>query len=228
MTHTARFLTAEWKNLLMLNYAVDAALLEPFVPVGTVLDAFAGKTYLSLVGFQFNRSRPFGIPMRFYQAFEEVNLRFYVRRASKRGVVFIRELVPKRAVAALARFAFNENYSRVPMSHRVETGAEGEVMKAEYSWCSATDRCVMWIETEGASFLPPEDSVSQFFTEHYWGYAAQRGGGCLEYEVQHARWRVWNAKRAGFSGDAAGLYGAGFAQVLRAARIPPSWQKDLP
>jgi hypothetical protein len=198
----------------MLNYAVDAALLAPFVPAGTEPDAFAGKTYLSLVGFEFNRSRLFGFPMPFYQAFEEVNLRFYVRRASKRGVVFIRELVPKRAVAALARFAFNENYSRVPMSHRVETGADGEVLKAEYAWRSGPDRCAMWIETEGASFLPADDSASQFITEHYWGYAAQPGGGCLEYEVQHPRWRVWNAKRAGFSGDAAGLYGAGIAQAL--------------
>lgn len=215
MTQTARFLTAEWKNLLMLNYVVDAALLEPFVPAGTDLDAFAGKTYLSLIGFEFNRSRLFGFPMPFYQAFEEVNLRFYVKRASKRGVVFIRELVPKRAVAAVARFAFNENYSREPMWHRVETGADGDLMKAEYGWRSGAEGCAMWIETEGASFLPPDNSVSQFITEHYWGYAAQRDGGCLEYEVQHPRWRVWNAKRAGFTGDTVLLYGVGFAQVLR-------------
>src|SRR5580658_7093082 len=176
MTQTARFLTAEWKNLLMLNYAVDKALLAPFVPAGTELDTFTGKTYLSLVGFEFNRSRLFGFPMTFYQAFEEVNLRFYVRRASKRGVVFIRELVPKRAVAVLARLAFNENYSRVPMSHRVETGADGGVVRAEYSWRSGPDECAVWIETEGPSFLPSDDSVSQFINEHYWGYAAQPGG----------------------------------------------------
>jgi hypothetical protein len=214
MSRKNTFLTAEWNNLLMLNYAVDASLLEPFVPAGAELDLFEGRTYLSLVGFEFNRSRLFGFAVPFHQQFEEVNLRFYVRRSSKRGVVFIRELVPKYAVAFIARFAFHENYSCVPMSHTIETRAHGAVDKAEYAWRSGPDRCMIRIETEGPSFLPPEGSASQFITEHYWGYAAQPGGGCLEYEVQHSPWRVWNAKRAAFSGNAAGLYGTAIAQAL--------------
>jgi hypothetical protein len=128
------FLTAEWRNLLMLNYVVDPSLLKRFVPAGTELDEFEGKTYVSLVGFEFNRTRVCGLPMPFHQAFEEVNLRFYVKRSLKRGVVFIRELVPKFAVAAIARFAFNENYSSVPMSHLIETSADGAVAEAEYAW----------------------------------------------------------------------------------------------
>jgi len=203
-----RFLTAEWKNLLMLNYAVDPSLLEPFVPAGTELDAFDGKTYLSLVGFEFNRTRVLGFAVPFHQNFEEVNLRFYVRRSSKRGVVFIRELVPKYAVAAVARLLFKENYSCVPMSHRAEAGS------VEYSWKLGSERCVMSIETDGESFVPPDGSLSQFITEHYWGYTTQKGGS-LEYEVQHPPWRVWNAKQASFSGNVDALYGREFAQVLK-------------
>jgi uncharacterized protein len=214
MKHQSRFLTAEWNNILMLNYAVDAALLERFVPSGTELDVFEGKTYLSLVGFEFNRSRIFGFTMPFHQAFEEVNLRFYVRRSSRRGVVFIQELVPRYAVAAVARFVFKENYSCVPMAHRIETHAEVDAVEAEYAWGSGPGRCLMRIETEGACFLPPDGSASQFITEHYWGYAAQPGGGCLEYEVQHPRWRVRKAKRISFSGNTVGLYGAQIARAL--------------
>jgi uncharacterized protein YqjF (DUF2071 family) len=209
------FLTAEWKHLVMLNYAVDPSLLERFVPFGTELDSFDGKTYLSLVGFEFNRTSLAGIPVPFHQRFEEVNLRFYVRRLSKRGVVFIRELVPKRAVAAVARWAFNENYVHVPMSHQIAHRPDGAVASAEYTWDSGSDRCVAKIETEDESYLAPEGSVSQFITEHYWGYAAQNGGGCLEYEVQHPQWQVWNAKRADFSGNPIRLYGAEFAEILR-------------
>src|ERR1041385_7211042 len=145
-----RFLTAEWNNLLMLNYAVDALLLKPLVPPGTELDAFEGKAYVSLVGFEFNRTRVLGWAVPFHQNFEEVNLRFYVRRGSKRGVVFIRELVPRYAVAAIARWAFNENYSCVPMSHRIEART------VEYTWKLGSGRCVMSIETAGESFVPPE------------------------------------------------------------------------
>jgi uncharacterized protein YqjF (DUF2071 family) len=192
----------------MLNYAVDPSLLEPFVPAGTELDEFEGKTYLSLVGFEFNRTRVLGFAVPFHQNFEEVNLRFYVRRSSKRGVVFIRELVPKYAVAAVARLLFKENYSCVPMSHRAEAGS------VEYSWKLGSERCVMSIETDGESFVPPDGSLSQFITEHYWGYTTQKGGS-LEYEVQHPPWRVWNAKQASFSGNVDALYGREFAQVLK-------------
>jgi uncharacterized protein len=209
MSDKKRFLTAEWNNLLMLNYSVDPSLLEPLVPAGTELDMFEGKTYISLVGFEFNRTRVLGFAVPFHQNFEEVNLRFYVRRGSKRGVVFIRELVPRYAVAAIARWAFNENYSCVPMSHRIEPG------NAEYAWKLGSDACVMRIETQGESFLPREGSLSQFITEHYWGYASQKGGGCLEYEVQHPPWSVWNAKSASFSGNVDALYGLDFAQVLK-------------
>jgi uncharacterized protein YqjF (DUF2071 family) len=171
----------------MLNCAVDCSVLERFVPHGTDLDAFGGKTYVSLVGFEFCRTRVLGFSVPFHQTFEEVNLRFYVRRSTRKGVVFIRELVPRYAVAAVARLAFGENYSCVPMSRRIKTRRDGEVASAEYTWGAGADRCAMTLETEGDSFLPPEGSESQFITERYWGYAAQRSGGCLEYEAQHPR-----------------------------------------
>jgi uncharacterized protein len=100
------------------------------------------------------------------------------------------------------------------MSHRIETRAEGDVAKVEYAWGSGRDRCSMRIETEGVSFLPPDGSLGQFITEHYRGYSAQSDGGCLEYEVQHPQWRVCNAKRASFSGNAAAFYGAEIGRVL--------------
>jgi uncharacterized protein YqjF (DUF2071 family) len=218
MAHKKIFLTAEWKDLLMLNYAVDPRLLEPFVPAGTTLDAFDGVTYLSLVGFLFNRTRILGIPVPFHQSFEEVNVRFYVRRGPKRGVVFIRELVPRRAVAFIARFAYNEKYSYTPMSHRIIAAANS--VNAEYGWGSGASQCRMWIETEGASYIAGEGSISQFITEHYWGYAAQNDGGCMEYEVQHPQWNVRNAKAAEFSGNAAAFYQSAIAEAL--ARKPDS------
>jgi len=221
MSDPRRFLTAEWKNLLMLNYAVDPSLLEPFVPAGIELDAFKGKTYLSLVGFEFNRTRVLGFAVPFHQSFEEVNLRFYVRRGSKRGVVFIRELVPKYAVAAVARLLFKENYSCVPMSHRIEAG------KVEYAWKLGSDRCVMSIESEGESFVPPEGSLSQFITEHYWGYTTQKGGGSLEYEVQHPPWRVWNKKRLVFLEMLRDSMEPRSHKSWDVSRILLSWPKEL-
>jgi uncharacterized protein len=211
------FLTADWRNLLMFNYAVDPVLLQRFVPYGTELDAFEGRTYVSLVGFEFNQTRVAGVAVPFHRSFEEVNLRFYVRRAGQRGVVFIRELVPKLAVAAIARIAFGENYSRVPMSHSIHVQPETGAVEAEYCWGARSRRCSMRLEAGESSFVPPDNSLGQFITEHYWGYSAQSDGGSLEYEVQHPRWSVREAKTAKFSGDAARYYGAEFGELLMRA-----------
>jgi uncharacterized protein YqjF (DUF2071 family) len=206
-------MTAEWNWLAMANYAVDPSLLNPLVPRGTELDSFDGLTYVSLIGFLFNRSRIFGVPIPLHQSFEEVNLRFYVRRGEKRGVVFIRELVPRFWVAAIARLGYNENYRSVPMSHRIHADQVNEGIEAEYAWGAGPHRCSLRVAAEGPSFLPVEGSLSQFITEHFWGYAAQQDSGSKEYEVQHPQWPVHNAREVQVEGDHSHFYGDAFGAV---------------
>ena len=212
LNRPGKFLKAEWRNLALFNYAIDPALLRAHVPAGTELDRCEGRTFVSLIGFEFNRTRVFGFAVPFHRSFEEVNLRFYVRRGERRGVVFLRELVPRLAVAAVARFAFGENYRSVPMAHTVSTEENG--VEAEYAWGVPSQRCAMRMAARNVAMLPAEGSLEQFITEHNWGYAAQRDGGSLEYEVQHPRWPLRRAESAEFVGDAAPFYGADFAQVL--------------
>src|SRR5260370_27968444 len=124
------FLSAEWRNLVMLNYEVDPTVLQPLVPKGTELDVWDGHSFLSLVGFLFLRTRVFGVPIPFHRNFEEVNLRFYVRRKTgegwRRGVVFVKEFVPRTAIALVARRLYNENYVACPMSSHAHLPGELE------------------------------------------------------------------------------------------------------
>jgi uncharacterized protein len=210
------FLTAEWRDLVMLNYQVNPDFLHQYVPAGTELDSFAGKTYLSLVGFRFLRSKFCGkIPLPFHTDFEEVNLRFYVRRPNRseerRGVCFVREIVPKRLIAWTARLWYRENYQQCRMAHRIEQSADGG--KAEYTWQVGRQRCRL-SAAAGKMTYPLEGSLEQFITEHYWGYSKQKGGGSLEYRVTHVPWRVAEATNAGFEGDARANYGERFAAIL--------------
>jgi uncharacterized protein YqjF (DUF2071 family) len=214
------FLSAEWRDLLMLNHEVDPAILQQYVPAGTELDSFAGKTYLSLVGFRFCRTKLLGnIPIPFHAEFEEINLRFYVRRANggepRRGVVFITEIVPKRAIAYAARLFYGENYVRRSMAHRVSINDSD--LDVEYSWKSGTHLCKLRAHAEGTPSLPTEGSLEQFITEHYWGYSRQPDGGTVEYHVSHVPWKVWNANQAEFSGDTRNLYGEELSEVLKQA-----------
>jgi uncharacterized protein YqjF (DUF2071 family) len=201
----------------MLNYEIEPALLASFVPSGTELDLYNGKAFISLVGFQFLNTRVCGVSIPFHRNFEEVNLRFYLRRSLagevRRGVAFIREIVPRWAIASVARTLYNERYVALPMSHGIETN-DGSVSGAEYRWRSTVGWNRMILRTEGSASLPEQGSEEQFITEHYWGYAAQGNGGTVEYRVDHPSWRVWNVSSARFEGDMTELYGPEFAILL--------------
>jgi uncharacterized protein YqjF (DUF2071 family) len=212
------FLSAEWRDLVMLNYEVDGRLLHDYVPAGTVLDSFDGKTYVSLVGFQFRRTRLFGsVPIPFHADFDEVNLRFYVRRRAgkdeRRGVVFIAEIVPRRAVAKVARLAYRENYICLPMKHRIHM--RGGTKTVEYEWRLKGEWSKLYAHSTAAPGPVEEGSFEQFITEHYWGYSSQRHGRVLEYNVSHVPWNVWPSTVAGLEGDSAALYGLEFGAILR-------------
>ena len=205
----------------MLNYPVDRALLEPCVPIGTALDTYRGQAFVSVVAFEFLRTRVLGVPIPLHQDFLELNLRFYVRRFSgeewRRGVVFAKEVVPKPAIALLARWIYNEKYVALPMRATFSPDASGAPGTVRYEW----EQAGVWNRVEGTSAGPAAEpvpgSLEEFITEHYWGYTAQRDGGTLEYRVDHPRWRVWAATSAGIHGDTAPLYGGPLAAALSQA-----------
>jgi uncharacterized protein len=214
------FLTAEWRHLVMINYEIDPSLLLPFVPAGTEIDSWEGKTFVSLVGFRFLKTRIAGfLPIPWRANFEEVNLRFYVRRAAgnelRRGVVFLREFVPARMVAFVARTFYNENYVALPMSHEIQSVEDG--LRVTYAWRSRGRWNKVWAASAGEPVLAREGSIEQFITEHYWGYTAQRDGECMEYRVVHPPWRAWQVRIFSFEGDGEDSYGALVGRALQSA-----------
>ena len=206
----------------MLNYEIEPAVLAPFIPTGTELDFWNGKTFVSIVGFLFLNTRVRGIPIPFHRNFEEVNLRFYVRRKAgdgwRRGVVFIKELVPRAAIAFVARTFYNENYVFLPMSHWIEK-VEEDIKSVSYSWRLNGREDFLKLAVHGQAQPLVEGSLQEFITEHYWGYARQRDGSTMEYRVEHPRWRIWETQAAKLCCDAANLYGEVFRECLER---PPS------
>jgi uncharacterized protein YqjF (DUF2071 family) len=210
------FLTAEWRYLAMLNYAVDPQVLISRVPAGTELDFFNGETFVSLVGFRFLNTKVRGMPIPFHRDFDEVNLRFYVKRREdavvKRGVVFIQEIVPRRAISLVAQFVYNENYRRLPMRHEIKRASAGLCVQYEWQLKSRWNR--LTVDAKGEPREMASGSAEQFIAEHYWGYCARPGGGSLEYQVEHPPWKIREIERAEFAGDAEALYGQMFAGIL--------------
>jgi uncharacterized protein YqjF (DUF2071 family) len=206
----------------VLNYAIEPHVLEPYLPVGLELDFWRGTTYVSLVAFLFQNTRVCGLPIPFHRSFPEVNLRFYVKRpmpkGDRRGVVFLREVAPRRAVAFVARKLYGEKYLALPMRAKVELDGRfsGIARSARFEW--RLDKQPFAIEAASVALpqYPRPDSLDEFIIEHYWGYSAGTRAdlACLEYEVEHPPWLIRPAESATFTGDAAMLYGEEFAEAL--------------
>lgn len=220
-------LTAEWRNLAMLNYEIDPAIVKPLVPPGTELDYWNGATYASIVGFQFLRTKFCGLAVPWHVNFVEVNLRFYLRRRAaegwRRGVAFIRELAPRRAIALVANRLYGEQYLAVPMTHRIDAG-EGDVpRRLEYGWRYRGGVGRVALEPTGVAAALAADSHEQYIAEHYWGYSNHARNG-QEYEVAHPSWRTSPVRTAHFECDhVAAIYGERFVDALSGPPTSAFW-----
>jgi uncharacterized protein YqjF (DUF2071 family) len=227
------FLTARWTDLLVLNFAVPTELVAGLAPPGTEPDIHDGMAYVSIVGFRFRNVRVLGIPIPGHTSFDEINLRYYVKRTvggeTRRGVVFVREIVPRRAVAVVANRLYYENYITRPMRSQIAiAGAELRVGDTvEYAWSSAgrrrkgecpfdSNRLAGRVAAPLA--VPPAGSLDAFIVEHYWGYARGRDGVTREYRVAHPPWRVAAADDVTWACDVAATYAGPFAEFLS---VPP-------
>ena len=209
------FLTAEWRKLAIINYSVDPSILSPYVPYGTELDYWNGKCYVSLVGFRFINTKLKGISVPFHKDFEEINLRFYVRYKEgntwKRGVTFIKEIVPKPALAFVANTIYREKYITLATKHNLIEN-DGTIT-VSYGWKHKGDWDTISLTANLEAKDISEGSEEEFITEHYWGYTQVDGYQTSQYQVEHPRWRMYpiiGQKIAVRFGD---LYGSEFGEL---------------
>ena len=206
-----RFMTAEWRKLAIANYDIDPILLQSYLPKNTELDIWNGKCYVSLIGFMFLNVKILGIKMPFHSNFEEVNLRFYVRYKEngiwKRGVTFIKEIVPKHAITLVANTLYNEKYETMKMNHLWEI--DDDRLNINYQWKKGNWNNFSVIAKN--KMLPIlENSEEEFITEHYWGYTKANSENTDEYGVEHPRWQVYPVESHEINVDFSEIYGQKF------------------
>jgi len=212
------FLTADWRTLVMLNYHIDPAILQPLVPPGTELDTFNGRHFVSMVGFRFTNTRVLGWRLPFHVHFDEVNLRFYIRKKApegwRRAVAFVKEIVPRWAIATIAKKIYNEYYVALPMRSTVVLPERDVPGEAIYRWKLGGNWHELGAVFTGEPKPLTSDSEEAFITEHYWGYVTQHDQSVVEYEVKHPSWRVWNTTKSWLRCDVAAMYGSPFVEAL--------------
>ncbi|MBE9584416.1 DUF2071 domain-containing protein [Mucilaginibacter sp. JRF] len=212
-----KFLTATWKNLVMLNYEVDPQILKPYLPAATELDFWQGKCLVSMVGFLFNNTRVLGVKWPGHVNFEEVNLRFYVRHFDgtewKRGTVFISEIVPKAMIPLIANTLYKEHYRCLPMRHAINK-VDAQHTQYLYEW-----RLNGYWNKLGATvnnnFVPmTPGSAEEFILELYWGYNRRTDADSMEYQVEHVSWSTGEVTDFVFDVNIKELYGDAFVPYL--------------
>ncbi len=206
------FLTAEWRKLAIANYEIDKSVLTDYIPFGTELDLWNNKCYVSLVGFMFINTKLLGVKIPFHSNFEEVNLRFYVKRFEnnewKRGVVFIKEIVPKPALTLVANRIYKENYETMKMEHNWEVDTKHRTV--EYKWKNKSKWNSFKIVALKESQKMERQSEAEFIMEHYWGYAKINKTKSNEYEVTHPKWEHYKVSDFEIKVDFGSNYGNEF------------------
>ena len=217
-----KFLTAEWKNLVMANYIINPELLLPWLPAKTEIDLFNGHAYVSLVGFMFGNTRLLGMKIPWHINFEEVNLRFYVRHFHNgnwnRGVVFIKEIVPKPAIVMVANTLYKEKYQALPMKH--STIITNNELQLEYQWKFQQQWNTIAAVTDLTAVPMLKGSEEEFIAEHYYGYSRYNSAVTFEYIVDHPSWEVYPVRSYSIQCRFGDLYGQPFSFLETA--IPSS------
>jgi uncharacterized protein YqjF (DUF2071 family) len=223
------FLTARWRDLVMITWAMDPIILRPLVPEGTELDLWEGQALASVVAFDFADTRVMGMSIPFHRRFPEVNLRFYIRRrladgSVRRGVAFVQEMVPRVAIAWTARFLYGEPYVARAMRHvAIPPEPVGDIAAQPRSLVYEWKREGEWervIALVPSSHRPTrEGTLEQFIVDHRWGYTRRPGKPTLEYRVEHPPWRLALDAECLFEADLATIYGKRFAQPLDRAPV---------
>ena len=222
------FLTATWRNLVLLSYEIDLGALLKYLPPGLSLDAWQGKCLISVVGLQFRNTRVLGVPALIYRNYPQVNLRFYVRREIdgqyRPGVVFIKQIVPHPMVALVARRVYHERFVAMPLRCSLAFPAgSSQSQTVTYQWRHRRQWGKMAVAGLGSLEHPKKGSLEQFLAEHYWGYNAQPDGSTLEYLVDRPSWRIRTAETSTLVCDVEQLYGSSFVESLGASPLSAFW-----
>ena len=253
------FLTAEWRKIVMAQYELPPSALEPFLPPGLQLDLYRDaadpaappRCFVSLVGFLFDNVRILGARIPLHTRFPEINLRFYVTRTLpdgtlRRGVVFLSEIVPRRAITAVARTLYGEPYSTRPMRFRIALNPDHLGVSYQFDFRKVAQTIAVTASPNPTPLAA--GSLDHFIAEHYFGYTHRRhhrtrssdqpnctspthtsaqptsaaqtaksGGRTSEYEVQHPRWLHYPILRHYIRVDFASIYGPAFAHLTPAS-----------
>lgn len=211
------FLTAEWRKLAFANYIIDKDVIKDHIPYGTELDLWQGNCYISLVGMMFKNTKVLGVKIPYHVNFEEINLRFYVKKFEhgrwRRGVVFIKEIVPKSAITFVAKNVYNEKYETMTMSHNWKEDHGKRFV--EYRWGKSNTGNIMNMTSSLDLHEIKDNTETEFILENYLGFAKVNNQKTHQYTVKHPRWKIYKVEDYNLNINFGSIYGQSFGYLSK-------------
>lgn len=176
-----------------MNYIISPEILENYLPAYTIIDYFKGNCFTSLVGFPFRNVEIAGMKIPFYTDFEEINLRFYVKRFDgttwRKGTVFISEIANKSALKFLANSFLHEKYQT--LETRQEIKENSELIETKYSWRTWMNWQFLNLISEKPSESVAEGTEAHFIMDRSSGYQKYDTATTNEYGISHPKWNIY-------------------------------------
>ena len=172
---------------------------------GVEPDRWNGKTHASLVALEMRDVRVRGWRIPGFTAHPQVNFRVYARHRAHPAVVFVRELVPSRIIAAIGRLRYGEPFQTARISTRVMEGTADLTVEYRFGPGAARYRVGVLAARDGA--IPAATTFEHYLKERTHGCRTDRQGRVGTFRVEHPRWAVRKVMSVDYAVDFAALYG---------------------
>lgn len=213
--HKKVFLRANWLRLASANYIIDPSILDKHLPNGTELEDHNGEYYVSLVAFRYCKTRLLNVRVPYHNNFEEINLRFYVKREITPGkwrseVAFTKLFFPRPALTLVAKYMYKENYETLKMRH---SWSENENYLLTSYGLNKNGWNNFEIKSDKKSMKIDSNSSEFFFSKQYWGTSQIDHKSSTIYKIEHPDWEAYNVFNWNVSFDFKTIFGPEFKHL---------------
>jgi uncharacterized protein YqjF (DUF2071 family) len=203
------FLSASWSQLVLLTFEVPEALVRAHLPRSVAPDRWRGATHASLVALRMHDVHLRGWRVPGFTEYPQVNLRVYARHGGDAAVAFVRELVPSRVIAALARLRYGEPFALARIASRVAEGRDD--VSVEYRFGPVQPGYRVAVTASRAGAVPRDDSFEHYLLERTLGCREDRRGRLCVFRVTHPPWAIRAIASVAYEVDFAALFGTEWA-----------------
>ena len=190
MPNRSHSLIQEWRHLSFLHWEVDPNKLKQYIPEGIEIDFFEGKSFVGVIPFLMKNVRPRFLPaVPGISTFPEFNIRTYVKKNGKAGVLFLTLDAQSRITCAYAPRAYGLPYTYAKCKLKIEKDNFNWESKRSKEGSELKGSCI----AIGEEMLAMPNSLEEFLFERYSLYVKHKNSAKMAYTL-HDPWKFKEAK----------------------------------